>query len=103
MSVLLEFSLFPTDVGESKSEYVAKSIQIIQDSGISYKMGPMGTTLEGEWDEVMGVVKQCFDQMSKSSNRIYAGIKVDYRAGKSGRLVSKIESIEKKTGKQVNT
>ncbi|MDH4201212.1 MAG: MTH1187 family thiamine-binding protein, partial [Spirochaetia bacterium] len=63
MSVLLEFSMFPTDKGESKSEYVARSIQIIQDSKLPYKMGAMGTTIEGEWDEVMAVVKQCFDEM----------------------------------------
>jgi len=103
MSVLLEFSLFPIDTGESKSEYVARSIEIIQQSGIPYKMGPMGTTLEGEWDEVMAVVKQCFDEMSKKSNRIYTGIKIDYRAGKTGRLTSKVQSAEKKLGRAIDT
>lgn len=101
MSVLLEFSMFPTDAGESKSEFVARSIEIIQQSGVPYKMGPMGTTLEGEWDEVMAVVKQCFDEMSKKSNRVFTGIKIDYRAGKTGRLVSKVESVEKKLGRSI--
>ena len=103
MSVLLEFSLFPTDKEESKSAYVAKSIEIIKNSKIPYKMGPMGTTIEGEWDEVMAVVKSCFEEMSKNSNRIYAGIKIDYRRDKTGRLVSKIESVEKKLGQKINT
>lgn len=103
MSVLLEFSMFPTDKGESKSEYVARSIQIIQDSKLPYKMGAMGTTIEGEWDEVMAVVKQCFDEMSNNCGRIYTGIKIDYRKDKNGRLAAKIESVEKKLGGKINT
>lgn len=101
MSVLLEFSMFPTDTGESKSESVAKSIDIIRKSGLPYKPGPMGTTIEGEWDEVMAVVRQCFETMKQGSNRVYTSINIDYRAGKSGRIVSKLESIEQKlTGKR---
>jgi len=98
MSVLLEFSMFPTDKGESKSEYVARSIEIIKESGLPYKLGAMGTTIEGDWDEVMAVVKRCFDEMGKNSNRVFSSLKIDYRAGKDGRLVSKIESVEKKLG-----
>jgi len=96
MSLLLEFSMFPTDTGESKSESVARSIDIIKKSGLPYQMGPMGTVIEGEWDEVMKVVKLCFDEMQKNSNRVFTGLKIDYRKGKSGRIKSKIESIEKR-------
>ncbi len=99
--LLAEFSLTPLDKGESVSAYVSRSIDIIDRSGIPYKLGPMGTCVEGEWEQVFGVVKACFDRMSGDCNRISISIKVDYRKGKSGRLKSKIETVEKKLGRQV--
>lgn len=99
--ILLEFSMTPIDKGESVSEYVAKSIDIIDKSGIPYKLGPMGTCLEGEWDEVFGIIKKCFEKMASDCNRISIYIKVDYRKGKSGRLESKIKSVEEKLGREV--
>jgi len=61
----------------------------------------MGTVLEGEFDDVMGVVKQCFDRMSEDCNRITCSVKIDYRKGKSGRLESKIASVENRLGKEI--
>jgi uncharacterized protein YqgV (UPF0045/DUF77 family) len=55
----------------------------------------MGTVLEGEWDEVFGVVRKCYERMKKDCNRISCSIKVDFRKGHSGRLVSKVASVEK--------
>jgi uncharacterized protein (TIGR00106 family) len=101
--VLLEFSMTPLDKGESVSEYVSRSLEIISQSGVDYRLNPMSTVLEGEWDEVMGVVKQCYEKMSSDCKRITCGIKIDYREGKSGRLESKVASVEKKLGKKLNT
>ncbi|MDP6712204.1 MAG: MTH1187 family thiamine-binding protein [Nitrospinaceae bacterium] len=101
--VLLEFSMTPLDKGESVSEYVSRSLEIISQSGVDYRLNPMGTVLEGEWDEVMGVVKQCYEKMSSDCKRITCGIKIDYREGKSSRLESKVASVEKKLGKKLNT
>ena len=53
--VLLEFSMSPLDKGESLSQYVARSLDIIDRSGVPYQLTPMGTILEGEWDDVMAV------------------------------------------------
>lgn len=100
--LLLEFSMSPMDKGESLSEFVAPSLEIIHNSGVPYRLNPMGTVLEGEWDEVMGVVKACFDKMSEKSNRISVAMKIDYRKGRSGRLESKIKSIEKKLDLDLN-
>ncbi len=99
--VLLEFSMYPTDKGESVSEYVARSIDIIDRSGLPYQLTPMGTIIEGEYDEVMQVVKECFDLMSSDCNRVAVNLKIDYRKGKSGRLSSKIESVEKRLGREI--
>ena len=97
--VLLEFSLYPTDKGESVSDYVKRNLEIIDDSGLPYRLGPMGTTLEGGYDEVMAVVKKCFDRMSEDCGRVACQIKIDYRKGRSGRLESKVKTLKEKTGR----
>jgi uncharacterized protein (TIGR00106 family) len=99
--LLAEFSMTPLDKGESVSAYVTRSIDIIDRSGIPYKLGPMGTCVEGEWDQVFGVIKACFDRMSQDCSRVSIAIKVDYRQGKSGRLEAKIASVEKRLGRKV--
>jgi uncharacterized protein (TIGR00106 family) len=100
--LLAEFSLTPLDKGESVSPFVSRSIDIIDKSGVPYKLGPMGTCVEGEWDQVFGVIKACFDRMSEDCSRVSLAIKVDYRKGKSGRLDSKIATVEKTLGRPVN-
>ena len=94
--VLLEFSMIPLGKEESISPYVAKSIDIIDQSGLEYQLTAMGTIIEGEWDEVFQVVQECYEEMSKSSNRISCSIKVDARKGPGGRITSKVESVEQK-------
>ncbi len=97
--VLLEFSMSPLGKGESVGKYVARSLEIIEKSGVAYRLNPMGTVLEGEWDEVMAVVRRCYERMRKDCNRISCSIKIDARKGAKGRLVSKVASVEKRLGK----
>jgi len=101
--VLLEFSMSPFDKGASVSEYVARSLDIIDKSGLPYQLTPMGTIVEGEWDEVMALVTACYKTMSRDCERISTSMKIDYRAGKSGRLKSKIQSVESKLGRKLAT
>ena len=101
--VLLEFSLYPTDKGTSVSDYVKRNLEIIDDSGLPCRLGPMGTTLEGEYDEVMAVVKQCFDRMSEDCGRVACQMKIDYRAGYSDRLDAKVQTLKDKTGRDLRT
>jgi uncharacterized protein (TIGR00106 family) len=96
MSVIAEVSIFPMDKGESVSQYVARAIRIIQDSGLPHEMNPMGTCIEGEWEDVLNVVDRCFKELSTESNRINLSLKVDYRKGPSGRLKSKLASVQAK-------
>lgn len=101
MSVLLEFSITPLDKGESVGAFVARSLDVIDKSGLPYRLGPMGTCLEGEWEEVMAVVKRCFDQMKRDCRRITISMKADYREGVSGRLEGKVASVEKHLGRPI--
>ena len=94
MSILLEFSMSPLDKGESVSKYVSRSLDIIDQSGVSYRLNPMGTVLEGEWDEVMSVVKQCYERMRVDCNRISCAVKIDARECKTNRLKTKTAKME---------
>lgn len=101
--VLLEFSMTPLGAGESVSKYVARSLEIIEASGLDYRLHAMGTVIEGEWDEVFDVVKRCYDRMQEDCDRVTCSIKVDARQGASGRLESKVKSIEEKLGHELKS
>lgn len=101
--VLLEFSMSPLGKGESVGQYVARSLDIIDRSGVAYRLNPMGTVLEGEWNDVFRVVRKCYERMRKDCNRISCTIKVDYRKGHAGRLESKVASVEKRLKRKVKS
>jgi uncharacterized protein (TIGR00106 family) len=101
MAMLLEFSMSPLGKGESVGEYVTRSLEIIDASGVPYRLNPMGTVLEGEWDEVIGVVKQCLDRMALDSDRVTCTVKFDWRRGATGRLDSKVASVEQRLGRKL--
>jgi len=99
MSVLLEFAMFPTDKGESVSKYVSRIIKMIDESGVSYKLTPMGTIIETDtMQEALDIVQKAYEQLETDSNRIYASLKFDIRKGEGKRMERKIQSIEKKIG-----
>lgn len=93
----------PLTKGDSVGEYVSRSLEIIEKSGLNYRLNPMGTVVEGPWDEVLGLVKACLDRMKQDCDRISTVVKIDYRKGKTGRLTSKVESVEKRLGRKLNT
>ena len=101
--VLLEFAMAPHGQGESLSAHVARIVDVIDRSGVPYQLTPMGTILEGEWEDVIGVVTACFQALQADCPRIGMNLKVDYRAGPQSRLRSKIEKIEAHLGRQLAT
>ncbi|OQA02316.1 MAG: hypothetical protein BWY70_00039 [Bacteroidetes bacterium ADurb.Bin408] len=103
MSILVSFSIFPTDTQESKSVYVSKVIERIRESGLPYKLTPMSTIVETEsLEEALAVLAQSYEVLEPFSNRVYLNATFDIRKNKSGRLAGKIQSVENKIGK-VNT
>jgi len=96
MSVLIDFSIFPLDKGASLSPFVTRAVRIIRDSGLPHRFGPMGTSVEGEWDQVMGVLGECFEDLKKDCDRISMSIKLDYRKGPGGRIERKMASVKKR-------
>ena len=101
--VLLEFSISPMGTGASVSPYVARSLDIIDQSGLDYQLHAMGTIIEGELDEVLAVLQQCVDAIAEDCDRVTCTAKLDYRRGHSGRLQSKVASVEDKLGRKLKT
>ena len=96
MSVIAELSIFPMDKGESMSPYVARVVTVIKQSGLRYDFGPMGTTIEGEWEEVMSTVSSCYKELEQDCDRIYLTLKVDARKGRVDGITKKTASVAEK-------
>ena len=96
MSVLAEIAVFPMDKGGSVSHWVARVLGVIQESGLPYQLGPMGTTVEGERAEVMQVADRCLAALEEDCDRVYMTLKVDLRKGPPGRMAGKVASVQAK-------
>ncbi|MBD3258890.1 MTH1187 family thiamine-binding protein [candidate division GN15 bacterium] len=97
--------MFPTSKSSKKassSEAVSKVINIIDKSGLPYRLGPMSTSIEGEWNEVMAVINKARLALRREHPRVYIIIHVDDRKGAKKRLTGKIESVEKRLGREVS-
>ncbi len=99
MSVIVELSIFPLDKGTSLSPYVARALDVIRASGLPHELNPMGTCIEGPWDEVMDAVGRCIKALEPDCDRIYLNIKADWKRGTQPRMQSKTASVREKTEK----
>lgn len=97
--VLLEFSVTPLGVGESVSAQVARCLELVEQSGLDYRLHAMGTIVEGELGEVLTLVQRCIEAVAADCQRVTCTAKLDYRPGHSGRLESKVASVEQKLGR----
>ncbi len=97
--MLIQFSVVPIGVGSSIGDKLAEVLRIVDSSGLPYKVNPMGTVVEGEWDEVMALVRKCHEAVMKTGERALTTISVDDRKGKPNRLEEKVKSVEKRIGK----
>jgi len=99
MSVLLEFSMFPTDKGESVSPFVSRIISMIRASGLNYRLTPMGTVVEAEGlPEILDLIAKAYNELEPDCNRVYSSLKLDIRKGPLSRLEGKIQSVENQIG-----
>lgn len=96
MSCVATFAIFPLEREDQSTfaPYVAQALQIVKDSGLPYQLGAMGTSLEGEYDAVMAVIKRCHDAMRETSGRVYLTVAVDSREGADGRITGKVQRVE---------
>ena len=99
--VLLEFSIVPLGKGEGVSEYVARSLDVIDKSGLDYRLTAMGTIVEGDVEEVFDVVKRCVDAVAADCDRVTCSMRLDCRKGHENRLESKVKRVEERLGRKL--
>ncbi|MGC4750327.1 MTH1187 family thiamine-binding protein [Micromonospora sp. DT201] len=92
--MLIAFSITPLGVGESVGDLVAEAVRVVRDSGLPNRTDAMFTTIEGEWDEVMAVVKRAVDVVSAQAPRVSVVLKADVRPGVTDALTAKVAHIE---------
>lgn len=97
--MLVEFSIVPIGAGSSIGDQLAKVLKIVDESGMPYKINPMGTVVEGKWNDVMKLIKKCHAAVLKSEDRVLTTISVDDRKGKPNRIEEKVKSIERRLNK----
>jgi uncharacterized protein (TIGR00106 family) len=98
--MLVAISISPSGGDETGgvSESVAEAIRVIRESGLPCETNAMFTNIEGEWDEVMAVVKRAVDAVAAASPRVSLVLKADIRPGHTGQLTAKVERIEDALG-----
>lgn len=93
--MIVAFSVTPLGVGEDVAEYVADAVRVVRASGLPNRTDAMFTSIEGEWDEVMSVVKASVDAVAAKAPRVSVTLKADIRPGVTGGLESKVASVER--------
>ena len=96
--MLVAFSVTPLGVGDAVGEYVADAVRVVRDSGLPNHTDAMFTTVEGDWDEVMAVVKRAVNAVAAKAPRVSVVLKADIRPGATGALTTKMESLERHLG-----
>lgn len=100
--MLVEFNIIPIGTGESMGDVIAGVLKVVDNSGLPYRANAMGTVIEGNWDECMGLIKKCHDEVMKTAPRLYSSINIDIRPSKPlNRLTEKLKSVEKRLGKSL--
>ncbi len=95
MRVIVDFCLIPIGVGVSVSEEVAAVEKLIRDSGLKYQLHGYGTNIEGPWDEVFALIKQCHEELHKKGTvRISSTLRVGTRTDKEQGIQDKIDKVE---------
>ena len=92
--MIAAFSITPIGTGDSVSASVAEAVRLIRESGLPNETNAMFTNVEGEWDEVMSLIKACVTKVSEVAPRVSVVIKIDHRPGVSRGLHSKVEAVE---------
>ncbi len=97
--MIVEFSVAPVGRGEALSEQVARVLDIVDKSGLPYQLTAMGTIVEGDWDEIFGLIRRCHETMRGQASRVSTHIIVDDREKTSGRITGKIADVEAALGR----
>jgi uncharacterized protein YqgV (UPF0045/DUF77 family) len=98
--MIVAFSISPSssDDDGGVAEAVAAAVRVVRESGLPCETNAMFTNVEGEWDEVMAVVKGAVDVVAAVAPRVSLVLKADIRPGYDGQLTAKVERVERLLG-----
>jgi uncharacterized protein (TIGR00106 family) len=94
--MIAAFSITPLGVGESVGAAVADAVRLVRESGLAHETNAMFTNVEGDWDEVMALVKRCVDKVAETAPRVSVVVKIDHRPGTVDALSSKVDSVNRR-------
>src|SRR5690349_17642351 len=92
--MLVAFSVAPSGTGESVAQAVAAAVRVVRDSGLPNRTDSMFTTIEGEWDECLDVVRRACEAVAPNGERLSLVLKADIRPGRTGELTGKVDRLE---------
>lgn len=92
--MLIAFSVAPSGTGDSVSEAVADAVRVVRESGLPHRTDSMFTTIEGEWDQCMDVVKAACEAVGRHGDRVSLVLKADIRPGRTGEMQAKLDRLE---------
>lgn len=94
MRVMASFSVHPIGEGDSLAEPIADAVKVIKKSGLEHQVGPSGTTMVGEWDEVMDVVRRCHEVVGQDGTRVNSVLEIDWEPGlEPGAIQDKVDRV----------
>lgn len=100
---IAEFSIAPSGKSSGMSAYVARCLDLVDRSGLPYRLGPMGTVVEGSLDEILALVGACHKAVARDCDRVSTYLKIDDRKGAKGQIEGKVSSVEKALGRKLRT
>lgn len=98
--MLVQFSIYPMQA-EHMSKDIARVIDILESTGLDYRLGPMSTDIEGEWDQVIAAIRRCHQVVAQNHDRVITTIVIDDRKQQPHHLADMIASVERQLGRQV--
>jgi len=93
--MIAAFSITPIGAGDSVGAEVAEAVRLVRASGLPNETNAMFTNVEGDWDEVMGLIKACVEKVAAAAPRVSVVVKLDYRPGTTKALTTKVETVER--------
>ncbi len=100
---IAEFSISPSGKGVGVSKYVARCLDLVDRSGLAYRLNPMGTVVEGSFDEVMALIAKCHKAVAADCERVSTVIKIDDRKGARNQIEQKVTKVERLVGRKLRT
>lgn len=96
--MLVELTIIPIGTGAHLADQLANIVGIVDRSGLPYELTPSGTCIEGEWDDVMPVVRRCHEEARTRSSHIQTFISIEDEMNEKNKLRSNVEALEKRIG-----